>query len=229
MIVFIPARGGSKRIIGKNKKNFGASPIIQGTIKKLISFEIFEKIIVSTDDLEIMQLAIDAGAECFFVRPPVLATDYATTNEVVRHAIEEIRNKYGTDSDYCCIYPTSILIEKEYISKGFELYELHKDKFIFSCKKYKHPIERAFYINDENFATFYYPEKTKKRTQDLKESYYDAGQFYIANEKTWLSNEEILIDNSVPVLIPQYAGIDIDDQEDWILAEHIYEIRNNLT
>ena len=53
MIVVIPARGGSKRIIGKNKKNFGASPIIQGTIKKLISFEIFEKIIVSTDDLEI--------------------------------------------------------------------------------------------------------------------------------------------------------------------------------
>jgi pseudaminic acid cytidylyltransferase len=225
MIAIIPARSGSKRIKGKNKKIFGEFPIIQGTIKKLISFNIFERIIVSTDDPEILELAKASGAECFFIRPLDLSDDYATTHQVVKHAIKEIKNEYKTESSYCCIYPTNILIEKRYILEGLEMHEKYKDHFVFSCKKYRYPIEKAFYINKGGFSKFQDVDKNIERTQDLRDFYHDAGQFYIASEKKWLSDEQILNNTSVPVVLPQYAGLDIDEPEDWILAEQIYKIR----
>lgn len=226
MIAIIPARGGSKRIKEKNKKFFGEFPIIQGTVLKLISFDIFERIVVSTDDSEIAKLARVAGAECFFIRPQDLSDDYATTHQVIKHAIKEVKNKYKVESSYCCIYPTNILIEKQYLMKGIELHETHKDHFIFSCKKYRYPIEKAFYINGAGFSRFLSADKTIDRTQDLRDYYHDAGQFYIADEKKWLGDQQILNDTSVPVVIPQYAGLDIDEPEDWILAEHLFKLRS---
>lgn len=227
-LLIIPARGGSKRIPRKNIKKFKGKPILERTIKKIINFKFFKKIIVSTDDKEIASIAIKAGAEIPFMRSEKLSGDFTPTRDVVLHAINWYESRGEEFNNICCLYPTSVLLEDGDLEKAFEkLSESNINKYVFAATKYSHPIQRAFYLDDKNNAKIFSKNEFFKRTQDLEDAYHDAGQFYLASRDTW-KNKINIFDDANPVIIPSWRAIDIDTPEDWKLAELIYDVIFNF-
>ena len=223
-ILIIPARGGSKRIPRKNIKLFKGKPIIERAINKFIDMNVFNKVIVSTDDEEIASIASKAGAEVPFIRPENISGDFSSTRDVILHAIHWYASKLIEFDTVCCLYPTSIFFKKEDLIRGMKVLSNTKENtYVFSATKYPHPIQRAFFIDDKNFSRMFSIENFLKRTQDLKSSYHDAGQFYLASSKTWIKKINFF-DEAKPIIIPRISAIDIDTQEDWEFAEMVYEL-----
>ena len=227
-LLIIPARGGSKRIPKKNIKEFKGKPILERTIKKIIDFKYFKKIIVSTDDKEIASVAIKSGAEIPFMRPDKLSGDFTPTRDVVLHAINWFESRGEKFENICCLYPTSVLLEYDDLEKAFEkLSKSNINTYVFSAAKYAHPIQRAFYLDEKKKTKIFSKNDFIKRTQDLEAAYHDAGQFYLASKDTW-KNKTNIFDGADPVIIPSWRAIDIDTLEDWKLAELIYDVIFNF-
>ena len=218
----IPARGGSKRIPRKNIKDFLGKPIIAYSIKAALESHLFDKVIVSTDDEEIAQIARDYGAETPFLRPEELSDDFVGTNDVIKHAITWCVSE-GMQIDFvCCIYATSPFVTVEYLKQGFELLRHSNQSFAFSVTSFPFPIQRAFKISDDKVSMFY-PEHFLSRSQDLEEAYHDAGQFYWGNPKAFLDDQVMFSEYSIPIVLPRYLVQDIDTIEDWKRAELMYK------
>ena len=226
-ILIIPARGGSKRIPRKNIKEFKGKPIIERTINAVKNLNFFQKIIVSTDDKEIAEIASLAGAEIPFLRPKDLSDDFTNTRDVILHAIGWYESNSIKFDKVCCLYPTAVLLDPNDLIKGIKLLGLENDqKYVFSAVSYAYPIQRAFYLDKKGFSRMVSKENYVKRTQELQNVYHDAGQFYLATSKTWLNNNNIL-NGARPLIIPRWRGIDIDNEEDWEMAEFLYEFISN--
>lgn len=224
-ICIIPARGGSKRISRKNIKQFYGKPIIAKAINTAKQSNCFDKIIVSTDDKEIAQISKEYGAEIPFIRPDKLSDDYTTTNDVINHSINWFKRNKIKPKIVCCLYPTAVFIEKEDLQKAMKNIDFLKSQnFVISAVKYTPPIQRALKIDQKTGLSYMqYPENFKKRTQDLDDSYHDAGQFYCANAKTWLSKKNIF-EGCKLCFINSVFVQDIDTEEDWLKAELLYSV-----
>ena len=217
-LCIIPARGGSKRIPRKNIKEFCGKPLIAYSIEIAIKSNLFNKIVVSTDDEEIAKISKNYGAEILY-RPKELADDYAGSIEVFEHAINEL-NKNNEFRYACMIYPTAPFLQIEYLKKGLEEVKNSDACYSFSATTYDFPIFRGFEIID-NKAKMIFPEFMKSRSQDLKEVYHDAGQFYWKNLEC---SKEFSFNDNIPILIPRYLTQDIDTMEDFIQAENMYKM-----
>ena len=222
-IAIIPARGGSKRIPRKNIKDFLGKPIIAYSIEIAIASNLFDKIIVSTDDDEIAQVAKKYGAEVPFIRPKELADDFTGTNDVVKHTLHWFLDQ-GIHVNYiCCIYATVPFLKSQYLKEGFEKLQNSDKLFAFSVTSFASPIQRAIKIEDNSISMFY-PKHLTTRSQDLEESYHDAGQFYWGKVEAFLNDENLFSQKSFPVVLPRELVQDIDTMEDWNKAELMYKI-----
>ena len=225
----IPARGGSKRIPKKNIKDFLGKPIIAYSIETAISSKLFDKVIVSTDDQEIKDIAKKYGAEVPFIRPKQFADDFTGTHEVIGHAVKWLEDN-GEIIDYaCCIYPTAPLIEKDDLIKGFELIKTGKWISVMAATNFSYPIFRSFKNLSDGGLKMIFPKHYNSRSQDLPEVYHDAGLFYWAKPETWKEPSNGYGEKNSIIKIPNYRVQDIDTLDDWKKAEIIYEIidRNN--
>jgi pseudaminic acid cytidylyltransferase len=218
-IAIIPARGGSKRIPRKNIKQFGGLPMIAWSIRAAIASQCFERIIVSTDDDEIAQVAIAHGAEVPFVRPPELSDDHTGTIPVIAHAIEWQNAQGPSASDVCCIYATAPFVSATDIKHGHQVLHDSGADYAFSVTSYAFPIQRAIRITPNQRVQMFEPEHFNTRSQDLVEAWHDAGQFYWGHATAWLSHQPVFTEASSPVPIPRYRVQDIDTLEDWERAE----------
>jgi len=218
----IPARGGSKRIPRKNIRNFYGKPLIGYSIECALRVDLFDRVIVSTEDEEIADIAKRFGAEVPFFRPKKLADDYSGTTEVVENVLERLR-KEGEDYDYVCtIYPTAPFLREKYLMEGLRVLEESEDAVhSFSATSMSYPFQRSFKITSNGRCRMFFPEFYESRTQDLEIAYHDAGQFYWSDLRRLrgCGNEMIFSDISVPVILPRNIVIDIDTQEDWVMAE----------
>jgi len=215
----IPARGGSKRIPKKNIKSFCGKPLIAYSIETAKRSKLFEEIVVSTDSEEIAEVSQKYGAKILW-RPKELADDYAGSDEVFEHAINEL-NKENKYKFACMIYPTAPFLRVEYLKKGFEELKNSDACFSFAATSFEYPIFRAFEIVNDRCKMFW-PENYYKRSQDLKEAYHDAGQFYW-KKLNCKSNDVFFGKDSIPIIIPRYLVQDIDTMEDFIRAEMMYK------
>lgn len=223
-IAVIPARGGSKRIPRKNIKMFYGKPIIAWSIETAQKSLCFDKIIVSTDDEEIATIAQKYGAEIPFFRPSSLSDDFTPTIPVIKHAIEWFIND-GKLIDYaCCIYATAPFVAIEDIKKGYQTIRNNDANYVFPVAKYPFPIQRALRINDSGYTEMYYPDHFNTRSQDLEESYHDAGQFYWGKSSAWVGEKPIFSSSAIPLLLPNSRVQDIDTQDDWNKAEVMFDI-----
>lgn len=222
----IPARGGSKRIPRKNIKEFCGKPMLGYAIEAAIKSKIFEHIVVSTDDLEIKNTALQAGAEVPFFRPDELADDYTPTVPVVVHAIQECRDLGWNPINVCCVYPCNPFLSSVSLSLGYSLLKEHPAKYVFPITEFSSPIQLAIKRDKSGLSRPFIPENELKRTQDLEPAYHDAGQFYWASAETWGSNPKIHV-NSMTLVIPRSRVVDIDTAEDWILAEKLFKVYAN--
>jgi pseudaminic acid cytidylyltransferase len=221
-ICVIPARGGSKRIPKKNIKNFLGKPIIAYSIEVALKSNCFDQVIVSTDNNEIAEVAKEYGAEVPFSRPKEISGDFTGTNEVVKHTInwfleQNIKIEYA-----CCIYATAPFLQEKYLKKGFDMLKKHKASFSFSVTSFAFPIQRAIKIKDDKVSMFY-PEYLMTRSQDLEDTYHDAGQFYWGSSQSFLDDEIVFSEKSIPIILPRYLVQDIDTLEDWKRAELMYK------
>jgi len=225
-IAIIPARGGSKRIPQKNIKNFCGKPMISYPIKALMESNLFDKIHVSTDDDEIVQVVNQIGLKVDFYRPKNLSDDYTPIMPVIRHVIEEYRTMNQTFNEIWIILPCSPLLSSKDLVKASIKFK-HKDSSnsLMAVTEYPVPIEWAFELNDKGILEPVKKGDFAKRSQDFKKKYFDAGMFYIHSEATILNSEYSGSDQNItPYLLSKDKAIDIDDIQDWDYAEKLFEI-----
>ena len=226
-ICVIPARGGSKRIPRKNIRNFQGKPMIAWSIQAAKDAGCFERIVVSTDDKEIAEIALQQGAEVPFLRPEQLADDHSGTREVIEHAIEALGLSNENYYKICCLYATAPFVKSEDIIKALILLSKSRaDSVIFTATTFPFPIQRALHIDPENYTSAFDVNSVTKRSQDLKEMYHDAGQFYWAYVHTWLKDLN-LFDQGRALIIPRWRAQDIDTEEDWRHSELLHLILKN--
>ncbi len=221
-IAVIPARGGSKRIPRKNIRNFCGKPIIAYAIDVAQKSKLFDKVIVSTDDVEIANVATRYGADVPFMRSKNLADDQAATVPVVADAIEKIEREGKKVDVVCCIYPCTPLLTEEYISEGLELLNQSKAQYCFPISQHPFQIQRALRLQSNGRVTPIFAENELQRTQDIDFTYQDAGQFYWGKRDAWLSNPRIH-SSGVALVLPQSCAVDIDTLDDWFYAEYLYK------
>ena len=225
-IAIIPARGGSKRIRKKNIKFFFGKPMISYSIEVAKKSKLFDRIIISTDDSETIDIAKKCGAEIPFIRPNELSGDHVGTNDVMEHAVKFIMSDRPNLTAVCCIYPTVPLLMKEDLIKGFQLFNSGKWQFVFSATKYSYSVFRSFTKNEKGSLKMLYPQHWNSNSQDLEEVMHDAGQFYWGSPKAWLNKELRYNDHTTVIELPNWRVQDINTLEDWHQAEKKYEILN---
>lgn len=220
-VAVITARGGSKRIPGKNKKDFCGRPIIAYSIEAALESGIFDEVMVSTDDIEIAKIAKEYGAKVPFMRSTNTSGDYATTAEVLAEVLEEYKKRGAAFRKICCIYPTAPFVTTEKLKKAMELLDEPNTDSVMPVTAFSFPPMRGMYVR-EGMLRYSYPEYETKRSQDLETMYHDCGQFYCMDTEAFLDTGKIVTNRTKAVIVPEREVQDIDTIEDWAIAEMKY-------
>lgn len=223
-IAIIPARGGSKRIPRKNIKPFMGKPIMAYSIEAALKSNLFEVVMVSTDDEEIAGIARQYGAEVPFMRSEQTANDYATTNDVLKEVIRSYAER-GLRFDYmCCVYATAPLVRPGDLAEAFERLKNGGYKSVYPVVEFSYPIWRCLDVSEDGTMSRHWPEYEHSRSQDLPKAYHDTGTFYWYDIKKWMENTG----ETGAVVFPEIKVQDIDNEADWQLAELKYKLLHNL-
>ena len=223
-ICIIPARGGSKRIPKKNIKEFLGKPIIAYSIKAALDSGLFDEVMVSTDDVEIADIAKKFGAKVPFMRSAKNSDDFATTFDVIEEVIQIYKTQGKRFENICCIYSCAPFTTSEILLKAYDLLIQKKFDTVFPIIAYSFPIQRALRIN-QGKVSMILEDNLNIRSQDLEKSFHDAGQFYWCNTKQLLISEKLINSNSGGIEISELDAQDIDTNRDWNLAELKYQLK----
>lgn len=218
-VAIIPARGGSKRIPRKNIRPFAGKPMIAYSIECAVASELFDRVIVSTDDDEIAAVARDFGADVPFRRPPELSDDHTATTAVIAHAVRAVQAAGDDVTAACCIYATAPFVQAGDLAAALAKLESGSWRYVFAATSFGFPIFRSFRLGERDDVEMFYPEHFGTRSQDLPEAFHDAGQFYWGRPEAWLADARIFDAWSTVVRIPRWRVQDIDTLEDWERAE----------
>jgi N-acylneuraminate cytidylyltransferase len=222
-VAIITARGGSKRIPRKNIKDFLGFPIIKYSIDAALKAECFNEVIVSTDNREIADIAISFGAKVPFLRSAATSNDHADTVSVLKEVILEYR-KRGTDFKYLCgIYPTAPFITAEKLKRAMALLMESGAGSVLPITRFSYSIQRALMI-ERGKVKMIHPENYFARSQDLVPAYHDCGQFYCLETESMFRESKYCMENTLPFELPESEVQDIDNEEDWKIAEIKYKI-----
>jgi len=225
-LAIITARGGSKRIPRKNIRDFLGKPVIAYVIDASIKSNLFEEVMVSTDDSEIVEVAQKYGARVPFMRSAENSDDFATTDDVLVEVLEEYK-KLGKNFEYaCCLYPTAPFVTPQKLQQAFKLLVESQADSVFPVVAFSYPIWRSLRIENGRLV-MNFPENLNKRSQDLAIAYHDAGQFYFFRVENFLTKRKIFSDFSLPLLVSELEVQDIDNETDWKLAELKYRLLYN--
>lgn len=222
-IAIITARGGSKRIPRKNIKDFLGKPIIAYSIAAALDAGCFDEVMVSTDDLEIAEVARKAGANVPFLRSAETSNDFATTADVLMEVLGEYIQRGEVFDHACCIYPTAPFVTAERLKKAYDLLLQAGADTVLPVVRFSFPIQRALSIENSRLKLLW-PEHRNTRSQDLTPAYHDSGQFYFFSTDRFLKTHDLFGSNSVPIELPESEVQDIDTEEDWKIAEIKYEM-----
>jgi pseudaminic acid cytidylyltransferase len=222
-IAIIPARGGSKRIERKNVRLFAGRPMIEVAIAAAQASGLFDRLLVSTDDDEIMAVATAAGAEAPFRRPAELSGDHVATVPVIAHAIQETaRLGWPAADPVCCLYPCTPFLRTEDLVASLDLIEAGAD-YAFPVAPFPSPPQRALAREADGRVRPLDARYAATRTQDLEPAYHDAGQFYWGRRQAWLDGLNIH-EHGRAIVIPAWRAVDIDTFEDWERAERLHRL-----
>jgi pseudaminic acid cytidylyltransferase len=220
-IAIITARGGSKRLPGKNIKSFLGRPIICYSIEAALKAGCFAEVMVSTDDRGIAEIAEKNGAKVPFLRSAKNSDDFATSYAVLSEVLAEYK-KRGSEFKYaCCIYPTAPFITPEKLRTAFEKLTGGDASAVVPVVRFSFPILRSFKM-ENGFVSLNWPEYLETRSQDLPPAFHDAGQFYFFEVNAFHREKKLFMDKTIGVEMPESEVQDIDNEEDWKLAEIKY-------
>lgn len=219
-IAIITARGGSKRIPRKNIKEFCGKPIIEYSIEAALQSGLFEEVMVSTDDAEIAKIAQAAGAQVPFMRSSANAGDYAGTDDVLMEVLLAYRELGREFDTFCCIYPTAPFVTAQKLQKAMGL--LEQADSVMPVVAFSFPPQRCMILNEAGELRMKWPEHARTRSQDLEPYYHDCGQFYCCRTAPFMEYKTTDLPHMVPMIMSELEVQDIDNQEDWEIAELKY-------
>lgn len=225
-IAVITARGGSKRIPRKNIKEFCGKPILAYSIEAALQSQVFDTVMVSTEDEEIAETAKKYGAEIPFRRSENTSGDFATTRDVLQEVLEEYGRRGEQFDILCCLYPTAPFITAERLREAVRLLEESGADSVLPVARFSFPPQRCVVVKD-GCLQFKWPEYAQARSQDLEPFYHDAGQFYCLNVKSFREQNVLVMEKTVPLFLPEMEIQDIDTEEDWEIAEVKYRLRHS--
>lgn len=224
-IAIITARGGSKRIPRKNIKEFCGKPILAYSIEAALQSGVFDKVMVSTDDQEIAQIAEQYGAQVPFFRSEKTANDYATTNDVLLEVLEELEKLGEVYELACCIYPTAPFVTADKLREAVRLLTESDADTLIPVVTFSYPPQRAMIVKEERLV-FEQPQYLNSRSQDLEPHYHDVGQFYVFRTDPFQVNRMMMVGNILPLIVSELEVQDIDNETDWKIAEMKYRLLN---
>ena len=220
-LCIITARGGSKRIPRKNIKAFLGKPIIAYSIEAALASDLFDEVMVSTDDEEIAAVAREYGASVPFMRSAATANDYASTRDVLVEVLDEYEKRGKTFDFFSCVYPTAPFVTAEKLRATFAKLQESDADAVMPVIPFSYPPQRA-YVIENGSLTFMYPEYKLSRSQDLQPIYHDCGQFYFYKTDIYRGLEQGT-GKTLPLIMPEEETQDIDNFSDWDLAEIKYK------
>ncbi len=226
ILAIITARGGSKRIPRKNIRDFLGYPIIKYSIEAAITAKCFDEIMVSTDDREIAAIAEQFGAVIPFFRSIATSNDFATTSDVIEEVILEYKKRDKNFRYCCCVYPTVPFITADRLKQGLDILRSTGADSAIPIVRFSYPIQRALKIENGRLSMIW-PENLNARSQDLVPAYHDVGQFYWFKVESFMKQKKLFMDHTAPIEIPESEVQDIDNEEDWKIAEIKYKIMNS--
>lgn len=223
-LAIIPARGGSKRIPHKNIKPFLGRPIIAYSIEAALGTGLFEEVMVSTDDVEIAEIARQEGASVPFLRSTENANDYATLADVLVEVVNAYKER-GYEFDLiCCLLPTAPLISSEDVRSAYDQLVMSTFDSICPVVAFSYPILRSLSIDEKGNLNMNWPEYRFSRSQDLRPAYHDSGTFYWIKTSSLLKDKKLLSENGTAIVLDEFRVQDIDTDTDWALAEMKYKL-----
>lgn len=221
-IAIIPARGGSKRIPRKNIKDFMGKPIIAYSIQAALQSNLFDEVMVSTEDKEIASIAQQYGADVPFLRSAETSNDYATTVDVLNEVLCEYA-KRGQHFDYMsCIYATAPFITAKRLKQAYVDMIEHNYDGCYPIVQYSYPIQRCL-VSNNGIISRKWSQYENSRSQDLEPTYHDAGQFYFYKVDAFNKKDKIL--NGI--ILSELEVQDLDTETDWQIAELKYKLLQN--
>lgn len=225
-VAIILARGGSKRIPRKNVRLFLGRPVIHYPVRAALDSGCFDEVMVSTDDDEIAAVAREEGAVTPFRRSAETAGDHATTTEALLEVIRQYRES-GREFDYLCgMYASTPLVTARHLREGWSLMQADPShETVMPVVRFSYPIQRAFCIS-EGLLKLMATEHAFTRSQDLTPAFHDAGQWYWMRRASFEKGRKVFADHCVPLVVSELEVQDIDNEDDWRLAEVKAQIRS---
>ena len=228
-LAIIPARSGSKRIKNKNIRNFHGKPIISYIIAEAISSGLFHKIHVSTDSEKIYDIACQYNLEFDFYRDPNLCDDITPIMPVLKFVLEKFIKMRINFDEVWCLMPCSPMITSFDLTEAAKIMRRNKSICpLLSVSEYNVPVEWAFKKNEADQLEPLNPGMFSIRSQDLSPSYFDAGAFSVFPSEWILNSNNAGSDKGfIGYPLSKLQSVDIDTEEDWFLAEALYQFKKN--
>ena len=226
-IAIIPARGGSKRIPNKNSKLFHGKPILAYSIEAALNSELFDEVMVSTDDPQIAKIALEFGAKVPFLRSEKNSDDFATTVDVLFEVLNCYKENNANFQQATCIYACAPFITSKLLKQSYNLLNENNCDCVFPSIAYSHPIQRAIFIDNNGKVENFDFQNSNIRTQDFTQAFYDAGMFYTFDVNKLFLTKNLRTNNTFSIEIEDIYAQDIDNENDWILAELKYNLFKN--
>ncbi len=223
-VAIITARGGSKRMPGKNIKKFCGKPILAYSIEAALKSRLFDEVMVSTDSDEIAQLGIEYGAKVPFRRKKDTSDDFATTSDVLLEVLGEYEKRGQNPELACCIYPTAPFVTAERLREAEKILRNTDADIVKPVVAFSYPPQRGVIRKPDGSIEMLLPQYMDARSQDLEKIYHDCGQFYFFRVSRFKVNRNIMSGKMMPVILSELEMQDIDNESDWRIAEMKYKL-----
>ena len=228
IIAIIPARGGSKRIKNKNLINFFGKPIIYHSLELALNSKIFDKVFVSTDSKKIIEIVKKKKIDISFLRSKKNSSDSATIRDVLLEVLHKLKKNDQNYKYCCCIYPTSVFLNEKLISKSFKKLKKEKLDTILTISKFENKIQRSLQINKKGMIKMKNTKYVNKMSQNLKDYYFDSGQFFWIKTDSFLKSKKIIGKKTGSIILPNIICQDINTYEDLKQAKLKYSYLKSL-
>ncbi len=225
ILALVPARGGSKRLPGKNTRVLGGKPLIEWSIEAAQGFTEIVDIMVSTDDQGIADIARKAGASVPWLRPAALATDEASSVDVALHAVDYYESLHGPLDGLLLLQPTSPFRSRQTLMRGLEVFRTHAHRSVVGVSSAStHPLW-CFRINGSSMKPFVDRSQKDLRAQALPPAYALNGAFYLMSPAELRASRSFCNKDTMPLVMDApMEDVDIDTEMDWQWAEYLLSL-----
>jgi len=222
-VAIIPARGGSKGIPKKNIQLLAGKPLIGYTIEAALRSEYVGRVLVSTEDKEIAEVARNDGAEVV-KRPEELAKDDTSTVDVVLQVIQNLREQGYEYDTIALLQPTSPLRTTQDIDRALELFLNNECESVISVSESRHPPYWAFKVDAHYLKPLFNQGYSEMRRQDLPKTYFPNGAIYIVKTKKFEECASFCLPQTIPYIMPAETSVDIDTRADLMFVETLLKM-----